>query len=104
MAFMMKLVKFFLRGLLRLLYRVEVSGLENYQKAGPRVLIVANHTSLLDGLLLYAWLPEMPTFAINDEIAARPLIKIPIISNRCTLTLLTFLQPLLLLYHNLLNQ
>ena len=72
MAFMINLVKFCLRGLLRLLYRVEVSGLENYHKAGPRVLIIANHTSLLDGLLLYAWLPETPTFAINDEIAARP--------------------------------
>ena len=75
MAFMMSLVKCFLRGLLRLLYRVEVSGLANYQKAGPRVLIIANHTSLLDGLLLYAWLPETPTFAINDEIAARPLFR-----------------------------
>lgn len=68
---MIKIVKFLLRGLLRLFYKVEVSGLENYYKAGNRVLIVANHTSLLDGVLLYAWLPETPTFAINTQIARR---------------------------------
>jgi Acyl-CoA synthetases (AMP-forming)/AMP-acid ligases II len=72
---MIRLVKIILRGLLRLLYRVEVSGLENYHKAGQRVLIIANHTSLLDGVLLYAWLPETPTFAINSDIAQRPVFK-----------------------------
>ena len=45
--------------------------MENYYKAGKRALIVANHTSLLDGILLYAWLPETPTFAINTDVAAR---------------------------------
>jgi len=68
---MIKLIKLLLRGLLRLLYRVEVEGLEHYNEAGNRVLIIANHTSLLDSLLLYAWLPETPTFAINTNIAAK---------------------------------
>ena len=68
---MIKFAKFLLRGFLRLLYKVEVTGLENYHKAGNRVLIVANHTSLLDGMLLYAWLPETPTFAINTHIAQK---------------------------------
>jgi len=72
---LIKVVKILLRTLLRLLYRVEVSGLENYYKAGKRVLIIANHTSLLDGILLYAWLPETPTFAINTQIAERPSYK-----------------------------
>ena len=66
---MIKLLKFLLRCLLKILYRVEVTGLEHYQEAGDRVLIVANHTSLLDGMLLYAWLPETPTFAINTRVA-----------------------------------
>lgn len=66
---MMRFIKWLLRGLLRLLYRVDCQGLEHYQAAGERVLIVANHTSLLDGLLLYAWLPETPTFAISPQIA-----------------------------------
>jgi acyl-[acyl-carrier-protein]-phospholipid O-acyltransferase / long-chain-fatty-acid--[acyl-carrier-protein] ligase len=71
MQIMERLFKFCWRLLLRILYRVEVTGLENYEKAGNRVLIIANHTSLLDGILLYAWLPETPTFAINTEIAAK---------------------------------
>ena len=68
---MIRLIKFLLRCLFRLLYRVEVTGLDNYDKAGKRVLLIANHTSLLDGVLLYAYLPETPTFAINTGIAAK---------------------------------
>ena len=68
---MIRFVKFLLRIVLRLLYKVEVNGFENYEKAGDRVLIVANHTSLLDGILLYAWLSETPTFAINTQIAGQ---------------------------------
>jgi acyl-[acyl-carrier-protein]-phospholipid O-acyltransferase / long-chain-fatty-acid--[acyl-carrier-protein] ligase len=60
---------------MRLLYRVDVTGIENYEKAGDRVLIIANHTSLLDGVLLYAWLPETPTFAINTHIAAKKVFQ-----------------------------
>ena len=73
---MIKLAKYFLRLLLRLCYSVRVTGLEHYEQAGKRVLIVANHTSLLDGILLYAWLPETPTFAINTEISERASFKL----------------------------
>ena len=72
---MLRTVKRLLRCLLRLLYRVEVTGMEHYAKAGKRVLIIANHTSLLDGILLYAWLPETPTFAINIQIATEKRFK-----------------------------
>ena len=68
---MIKLLKFLLRCLLKLLYRVEVTGMEHYQEAGDRVLIVANHTSLLDCILLYSWFPETPTFSINTRIASK---------------------------------
>ena len=66
---MVSLTKFFLRALLRLLYKVDMSGMEHFHQAGDRALIIANHTSLLDGLLLYAWLPETPVFAINAQVA-----------------------------------
>ena len=36
----------------RLAYRVEVRGLDNYAQAGPRAVIVVNHVSFLDALLL----------------------------------------------------
>ncbi len=76
---MTRLAKFLLRCLLRLLYGVKVHGMEHYHETGERALIIANHTSLLDGILLYAWLPETPTFAINTRIAGnrryKPFLK-----------------------------
>ena len=64
-------VKPVIAGLLRLLYRVEVTGLENYAKCGPRTVIVANHVSFLDGLLLAAFLPKKPMFAIDTHTARK---------------------------------
>ena len=72
---MIRFAKFLVRCLLRLLFNVHVTGMEHYHAAGNRVLIVANHSSLLDGLLLYAWLPETPTFAINTTIATKKSFK-----------------------------
>lgn len=71
----MALPRAILRLLLRALFRIRVHGLSNYHAAGPRVLIVANHVSLLDGLLLYLFLPQPPTFAINIEMARRWYVK-----------------------------
>jgi acyl-[acyl-carrier-protein]-phospholipid O-acyltransferase/long-chain-fatty-acid--[acyl-carrier-protein] ligase len=59
----------------RLFYRVEVRGMENLEAAGRRALIVANHTSLLDGPLLSAFLPEQASFAINTEMAKKWWVK-----------------------------
>lgn len=63
------------RSLFRLLYRVEVKGLENLTAKGRRSLIVANHTSFLDGPLLSAFLPERAGFAINTQMAKRWWVK-----------------------------
>ncbi len=71
----MTLFKTVLRGALRLLYRIEVHGLEHYAAAGPRVLIVANHTSFLDALLIGVFLPERLTFAVNTFIARSLLMR-----------------------------
>ncbi len=65
----------FLHGLLRLLFRLEVRGLENYEKAGERVILIANHTSYIDALLIAAVLPEKPLFAINRSTAQKWWIK-----------------------------
>lgn len=58
-----------LRWLLSAFYKVEVRGLENYQGLTENVIIVANHTSFLDALLLYAFLPVDMTFAVNTHVA-----------------------------------
>jgi len=53
------------RTLFRLVYRVEVTGLENVAAAGDRVIIVPNHLSFLDAPLVAAFLPGLPVFAID---------------------------------------
>ncbi len=65
----------FVRYILEKLYDVEVEGADNFAKAGERVLIVANHLSFLDALLLAVFLPEKPLFAINTFIAQKWWIK-----------------------------
>jgi len=64
-----------MRRLLALLYRVKIVGAENFDQAGQRVLIVANHASFLDPVLLWAFLPEDITFGINTHIAKAFWIK-----------------------------
>ena len=66
-----RLMKSMLRFIFRILYRVRITGLEHFERAGERVLIVANHTSFLDAVLLVLFLPGKLTFAINSRMARR---------------------------------
>ncbi|MEC9122667.1 MAG: 1-acyl-sn-glycerol-3-phosphate acyltransferase, partial [Verrucomicrobiota bacterium] len=50
-------------------------GLDNFHKAGARVLIVANHLSFLDAVLIAVFLPEKLMFAVNSHIAQRWYFK-----------------------------
>jgi acyl-[acyl-carrier-protein]-phospholipid O-acyltransferase/long-chain-fatty-acid--[acyl-carrier-protein] ligase len=59
------------RTIFSLLYRVDVKGLEYYEQAGERILIVANHTSFLDAAIIAAYLPHKLTFAVNSHIAQK---------------------------------
>lgn len=74
------LFKSILQGVFKLLYNVEVRGLENFEKAGPRAVIVGNHVSLLDPPLLAAFLPGKPMFAVNTQVAnwwfVKPFLKL----------------------------
>lgn len=74
------LFKSILQGIFKLLYKVEVRGIENIQKAGKRAVIVGNHVSLLDPPLLAAFLPGRPMFAVNTQVAewwwVKPFLKL----------------------------
>ena len=72
---LVNLLKLPVRWLFKLLYRVQIVGVENFHAAGDRVLIVSNHVSLLDGMLFYLFFPERPTFAINKDMAAKWYFK-----------------------------
>jgi acyl-[acyl-carrier-protein]-phospholipid O-acyltransferase/long-chain-fatty-acid--[acyl-carrier-protein] ligase len=68
-------IKAIVRGLLRLCYRVEVVGSENMPRPGEPAVVVVNHVSFLDGLLLAAFLPGKPTFAVHTRIARAWWVK-----------------------------
>lgn len=53
--------------MLRLLYRVELKGMEHLQNVGERALIVSNHTSFLDAILLSVFLPEDVGYAVHSS-------------------------------------
>lgn len=55
-----------LRFISKILFRVEVRGLENVP-AEDGLLIVANHESFLDGLLLCIFLPKKATFVVHTS-------------------------------------
>ncbi len=64
-----------LRFVLELFFKVRVSGSFNVQRAGKRTMIIANHTSLLDGLLIAAFMPYEVTFAINTSWSKKWFMK-----------------------------
>ena len=74
------IVKWLLKLILDFFYKVEICGLENWQTAGKRVVIVANHISFLDPLILGIYLPEQTVFAIDKNISntwwVKPFLKL----------------------------
>jgi len=74
-----KLLKSVLRPILRrvvgLLFRVEVTG-EISALGAQRLLIIANHQSFLDGLILALFLPLDPVFVIHTHVAENPWFRL----------------------------
>ncbi|GAB3373317.1 bifunctional acyl-ACP--phospholipid O-acyltransferase/long-chain-fatty-acid--ACP ligase [Azotobacter armeniacus] len=68
------MLKTILRLLLKALFRVEVQG-DREVFDNPRTLIVANHESFLDGLLLGVFLPVDAVFAVHTQVAGHPLFR-----------------------------
>lgn len=65
------LIKAVLSRLFALLWRTEVEGLENLKAAGDRAVLVVNHVSFLDGILLAVLLPGRFVYAVNVRWAAK---------------------------------
>jgi acyl-[acyl-carrier-protein]-phospholipid O-acyltransferase/long-chain-fatty-acid--[acyl-carrier-protein] ligase len=57
----------FLKLLCQILFRVEVNGLDNLPSQ-QKLLIIANHESFLDGLLLGLYLPVKATFVVHTSV------------------------------------
>lgn len=63
----MRIFTLIIKGICRLLFRVEVKGLTNLPTANG-LLIVANHASFLDGLLIGLFIPKKATFVVHNEV------------------------------------
>ena len=69
------MLKTILRVLLKVLFRVELHG-DPAALINERTLIVANHESFLDGLLIGLMMPVDAVFVVHSQIARRPLFAI----------------------------
>ena len=61
------MIKPFLKSLFRLLFRVRVEG-QGPATQGGKLLVIANHESFLDGLLLGLFLPFRATFVVHTTV------------------------------------
>jgi acyl-[acyl-carrier-protein]-phospholipid O-acyltransferase/long-chain-fatty-acid--[acyl-carrier-protein] ligase len=66
----------FFRAYFRLFHRIQVAGLENYTAERGRLVIVANHLSYIDALVISSFLPDSPSFAIHTHQSRRPFIRL----------------------------
>ncbi len=66
----------FLKKVLSFLFRIKVEGLENLEQAGNKALIIPNHTSYLDGLVIALFVNRKITFSITDKLANKWWMKI----------------------------
>ena len=69
------MIRTLLRGLLRVALRVRVRG-DIAALEGGRRLIVANHDSLIDGVLLGLFLPGRPTVVVTSQVVRHPLARL----------------------------
>jgi len=58
----------------RVIFRVDVTGMDNLPKQG-KLLIIANHESFLDGLLLGLFLPIRATFVVHSTVLNNRLFR-----------------------------
>ena len=76
----LKFLQMIFRTIFSIFYQVEVKGIENYRKAGKRTVIIANHLSYIDPILIATYIPENIQFAINMSVAkewwVKPFLKL----------------------------
>jgi cytidylate kinase len=64
----------FLWALFRILFRIQVQGVQNLPREGP-LLICANHASYLDPIVLAVCIPRKVSFVAKSELFSVPLLR-----------------------------
>lgn len=69
------IIRMILTRILNFVYGVKVNGLEHWKNLKGNVLIIANHTSFLDAVLLWVYLPDNLYFAIDTYVSQKWWVK-----------------------------
>jgi len=74
------IVRMIAQRILDLLYGVKITGLENMENAKGNMIIIANHTSFLDAVLIWTYMPGKFSFAVNTFVThiwwVKPLLHL----------------------------
>jgi len=69
------IVRMIVKRYLDLMYGVKIKGLENMENVKGNMIIIANHTSFLDAVLLWTYMPGKFSFAVNTFITRLWYVK-----------------------------
>ena len=65
------IIRMIMTRILNFIYGVKVNGLENFKNLKGNTLIIANHTSFLDAVLLWVYIPSSLYFAIDTHVSKK---------------------------------
>lgn len=65
------IIRMIMKRVLNFIYGVKVNGLENWKNLKGNALIIANHTSFLDAVLLWVYVPGHLYFAIDTYVSQK---------------------------------
>lgn len=66
------LARFLARWVYRPAFRIRVHGLERVPPTGP-VVLIANHSSMIEPPLIFGWMPRRSVFLVKDEMFRGPV-------------------------------
>lgn len=69
------IIRMMMTRILNFVYGVKVNGLENWKNLQGNALIIANHTSFLDAVLLWVYIPGHLYFAIDTYVSQKWWVK-----------------------------
>ncbi len=65
------IIRMIMTRVLNFVYGVKINGLEHYKNLKGNTLIIANHTSFLDAVLLWVYIPSSLYFAIDTHVSKK---------------------------------
>ncbi|GAB2576550.1 bifunctional acyl-ACP--phospholipid O-acyltransferase/long-chain-fatty-acid--ACP ligase [Nitrincola alkalisediminis] len=70
-----RIIEHLLRTVFERLFKLTLHQQEGVDFSQPRLLIIANHQSFIDGMLLALYLPIKPVFVVHSDVSANPFFR-----------------------------